>query len=63
MEKVTWFYEDDNGNMVNHVSMGILEKEKAVELLNCICPKGKYILGYFKTDGTKRLFKSTRKIV
>lgn len=50
-------------NVIAKTLCGILEEEKAIDTLSLKVPKGRYILGYFKTNGTKKLFKNSRQIV
>lgn len=63
MEEVTWFFEDEDGKCVASVQMGIDDMRYAVQYLKNDVENGRYILGYKKEDGTKRVFKGSRQIV
>lgn len=63
MEEVTWFFEDEDGKCVASVQMGMDDMRYAVQHLKNDVENGRYILGYKKEDGTRRVFKGSRQIV
>ncbi len=63
MEEVTWFFENEDGKCMASVQMGIDDMRYAVQYLKNDVDNGRYILGYTKEDGTKRVFKGSRQIV
>lgn len=63
MEEVTWFFENEDGKCIASVQMGIDDMRYAVQHLKNDVENGRYILGYTKEDGTRRVFKGSRQIV
>ena len=63
MEEVTWFFEDEDGKCVASVQLGIDDMRYAVQYLKNDVENGRYILGYTKADGKRRVFKGSRQIV
>lgn len=51
MKKVKWFFADENENVLAETVKGIFEEEKAIDELSLMVPRGKYIFGYFLSDG------------
>lgn len=64
MEQVMWFFADENNNkLIAQTLMGVNEEEQAIDTLSLQVPKGRYILGYFRNDGTQKVYRNSRQIV
>ena len=69
MEQVTWFFLDENSKKnknnktVAQTVRGIFEEDKAIDDLKVKVKKGRYILGYEKQNGERKVFESSRQIV
>ena len=63
MEEVMWFFADEKNKVVAQTLKRTDEEEEAIDALSAMVPKGKYILGYFRSDGTQKVFKNARQIV
>lgn len=63
MEEVMWFFADENKKVVAQTLMGITKEEQAIDTLSGMVPKGRYILGYFRNNGTQKVFENARQIV
>lgn len=63
MEQVMWFFADENHKVVAQTLMGVNEEEQAIDALSLMINKGKYILGYFRSNGTQKIFEGSRQIV
>lgn len=62
-KQVTWFFADENKKVIAKVLMAENEEEQAVDKLSLMVPRGRYILGYFRPDGTKKVYENARQIV
>ena len=56
MEKVMWFFADEHFNILTEMMMEIDAKEQVIELLKRKVTPGEYHLGYFKRNGTQKVF-------
>ena len=63
MEQVTWFFLDENNKTVAQTVRGIFEEDKAIDDLKIKVKKGRYILGYEKQNGERKIFENSRQIV
>jgi hypothetical protein len=63
MEQVMWFFANEDNNVIAKFLCGINEEELAIDELSLKVPKGRYILGYFKSDGSQKIFTGSRQIV
>lgn len=64
MEQVMWFFANENErHPIAQVLMGINEEEQAIDALSLQVPKGRYILGYFRMNGTQKIYENARQIV
>lgn len=66
MEQVTWFFLDENNKSNKTVAQtvrGIFEEDKAIDDLKIKVKKGRYILGYEKQNGERKIFENSRQIV
>lgn len=69
MEQVTWFFLDENSKKnknnktVAQTVRGIFEEDKAIDDLKVKVKKGRYILGYEKQNGERKVFENSRQIV
>lgn len=69
MEQVTWFFLDENSKKnknnktVAQTVRGIFEEAKAIDDLKVKVKKGRYILGYEKQNGERKVFENSRQIV
>jgi len=55
MEQVMWFFANDDKKVIAKILMGLNEEEKAIDELSLQVHKGRYILGYFNSDGTQKI--------
>ena len=66
MEQVTCFFLDENNKSNKTVAQtvrGIFEEDKAIDDLKIKVKKGRYILGYEKQNGERKIFENSRQIV
>lgn len=63
MEQVMWFFADENHKVVAQTLMGINEEEQAIDTLSLMVDKGRYILGYFRSNGAQKVFENSRQVV
>lgn len=63
IKQVMWFFANEDGNIIAQVSKAECEEEQAIDELSLMVPHGRYILGYFRSDGTKKLYENARQIV
>lgn len=66
MEQVIWFFVDENNKSNKTVAQtmrGIFEEDKAIDDLKVKVKKGRYILGYEKQNGERKIFKNSRQVV
>ena len=69
MEQVTWFFLDENSKKnknnktVAQTVRGIFEEDRAIDDLKVKVKKGRYILGYEKQNGERKVFENSRQIV
>ncbi len=66
MEQVTWFFVDENNKSNKTVAQtmrGIFEEDKAIDDLKVKVKKGRYILGYEKQNGERKIFENSRQVV
>ena len=66
MEQVTWFFVDENNKSNKTVAQtmrGIFEEDKAIDDLKVKVKKGRYILGYEKQNGERKMFENSRQVV
>lgn len=63
MEQVMWFFADENKKVVAQALKAINEKKQAIDELSLKVEKGSYVLGYFKSDGTQKVFGNVEHIV
>ena len=66
MEQVTWFFVDENNKSNKTVAQtmrGIFEEDKAIDDLKVKVKKGRYILGYEKQNGERKIFENSRLVV
>ena len=66
MEQVTWFFMDENNKSNKTVAQtmrGIFEEDKAIDDLKVKVKKGRYILGYEKQNGERKICKNSRQVV
>ena len=66
MEQVTWFFMDENNKSNKTVAQtmrGIFEEDMAIDDLKVKVKKGRYILGYEKQNGERKIFKNSRQVV
>lgn len=69
MEQVTWFFLDENSKKnknnktVAQTVRGIFEEDKAIDDLKVKVKKGRYILGYEKQNGERKVFENSKQIV
>ena len=62
-EEVMWFFGDQSGNVVAKTMMKVIEEEQAIDALSLQVPHGSYTLGYFRSNGTQKVFNNSRQIV
>lgn len=63
MEEVMWFFADENRKVLAQTLKRKNEEEQAIDKLSLQVPHGRYILGYFRSDGTKKVYENARQIV
>ncbi len=63
MEEVMWFFADENRKVLAQTLKRKNEEEQAIDELSLQVPHGRYILGYFRSDGTKKVYENARQIV
>lgn len=63
MEEVMWFFVDENRKVLAQTLKRKNEEEQAIDKLSLQVPHGRYILGYFRSDGTKKVYENARQIV
>lgn len=63
IKQVMWFFADENGNVIAQMLMAENEEEQAIDELSLMVPHGRYVLGYFRSDGTKKVYENARQIV
>lgn len=63
MKKVMWFFADESKNVVAQTLKAENEEEQAIDELSSQVPHGKYILGYFRSNGTKKTYENVRHII
>ncbi len=63
MEQVMWFFANEERKVLAQTLKGINEEEQAIDELMLQVPRGRYILGYFRSDGTKKVYENARQIV
>ena len=63
MEEVMWFFADENRKVLAQTLERKNEEEQAIDKLSLQVPHGRYILGYFRSDGTKKVYENARQIV
>lgn len=66
MEQVSWFFLDENNKNNKTVAQtvrGIFEEDKAIDDLKVKVKKSRYILGYEKQNGKRKVFENTRQVV
>lgn len=66
MEQVTWFFLDENNKSNKTVAQtvrGIFEEDKAIDDLKVKVKKCRYILGYEKQNGERKIFENSRQVV
>lgn len=63
MEQVMWFFADESGKVLEQTLKGINEEEQAIDELSLRVQHEKYILGYFRSDGSKKIYQNARQIV
>lgn len=63
MEQVMWFFADETGKVLAQSLKGINEEEQAIDELSLHVPHGRYILGYFRSNGTNVIYENSRQIV
>ena len=69
MEQVTQFFLDENSKKnknnktVAQTVRGIFEEDKAIDDLKVKVKKGRYILGYEKQNGERKIFENSKQVV
>lgn len=66
MEQVIWFFVDENNKSNKTAAQtmrGIFEEDKVIDDLKVKVKKGRYILGYEKQNGERKIFKNSRQVV
>lgn len=63
IKQVMWFFANENGKVIAQVLKEESEEEQAIDELSLMVPHGRYILGYFRSDGTKKVYDNARQIV
>lgn len=66
MEQVIWFFVDENNKSNKTAAQtmrGIFEEDKAIDDLKVKVKKGRYILGYEKQNGERKIFENSRQVV